>query len=638
MQAGDVELGQVFIDNHQFEIPMFQRPYVWDAEKNWAPLWADIAAAADDVYAELQAGEFLEEPPTYFLGAVVVKAGPAHPQRLKVSLLVDGQQRLTTLQVLLAAARAVAADVGAMNVVGKLSNWIENNPEAIHDRFTDDKFKLWPLPQDREEYLWAVRKPDDDRSAPDAEHRLVRARVWFEHQIKAWASGTGADRADRLDALHSALTNRMKLVRITLDKTDDMQVIFEALNHRGVELSQSDLVKNLLFRLVEEQGDHARAEQLLTDHWLMLDLPRWRQLQTTGRIHRSKLDLVVSYWLTIQKHDVVKIENLFDEFKAWMFDGNKRASEVIKSLRRAADVYDWLHSRSPDEDVQQFIDHLVATKTNTLWPVVLATFLSDSIPEPQKVKVTRVLGSYLIRRQVCQATSKDYNRYFASLIELVVDAPEGAAGDALERSLSQNAAESRSWPNDDEFAAALLDHNVYGLAKPAVRALFAGLENHLRDSYAEDATPIRANVASLNIEHVMPQSWWSNWPLRLPQDADEETAAAARLVRSQFLNSLGNLTLTNGKLNTVMSNAAWPVKLGHLRAKSTFLITTASILSAPPNLSWQPERDWTADWTEQNIAARTQHLVDLALQVWPRPGTAPTDTAEYPDDDSDGDD
>lgn len=556
MQAGDVELGQVFIDNHQFEIPMFQRPYVWDAEKNWSPLWSDIAAGADAVLAEMASGEFLEEPPTYFLGAVVVKAAGAHPQRLRVSLLVDGQQRLTTLQILLAAARAVATRAGASNVVGKLSNWIENNPEAIHANFPNDIYKLWPLPQDREEYLWAVRKPDDAAPPPNPTHRLVRARKWFEDVIEAWASAPGVSTGDRLDALHSALTNRMKLVRITLDKTDDMQVIFEALNHRGVELSQSDLVKNLLFRLVEEQGDHSQAEKLLTEHWLPLDGPRWRVEQVTGRIRRSRLDLVVAYWLTIQKRDVVKVENLFDEFKAWMLDGNRSAAEVIKALRTVADMYDWLLSTKPDESTKQFIDHLVATKTNTLWPVVLATYLSDVIPDDQKSKVAKVLTSYLMRRQVCRATSKDYNRYFVSLIATVCDALDGRAGDALEQALAKNAAESRSWPTDIEFLTALLDQNIYGLTKPQVRAFFAGVENHLRDGLAEDTTRVRANYNVLNIEHVMPQSWWANWPLPVPEDADEETIAEARASRSKVVNSLGNLTLTNGKLNSAMSTTS----------------------------------------------------------------------------------
>lgn len=638
MQAGDVELGQVFIDNHQFAIPMFQRPYVWSADKNWAPLWTDISAAADGVLSELAANEFPEEPPTYFLGAVVLKAPKTHPQRLKGSLLVDGQQRLTTLQVLLASARAVAESVGAESVAGKLSDWIENSKKAIHANFPDDIYKLWPLPQDRDQYLWAVRKPEDTRPAPDETHRLVQARRWFEEAIRAWATADGIAAEDRLDALHAALSTRMKLVRITLDKTDDMQVIFEALNHRGVELSQADLVKNLLFRLVEVQGAHAQAERLLTDYWLPLDGPDWRVTVTTGRITRSRLDLLIGYWLTVQKRDVISVDNLFDDFKDWMLGGERDAVQVIKDIRVAADRYDWLLSDEPDATTKQFVDHLVATKTNTLWPAVLATYLSATITDAQKLKVARTLASYLMRRQVCRSTPKDYNRYFVSLIGTIAAAPDGKAGDALEEALARSAADSRLWPSDLEFLTALSDQNIYGLAKPQIRAFFAGVENHLRDEYAEDQSRVLAINTFLNIEHVMPQSWTANWPLDVPEDADEETIAEATAARSKVINSLGNLTLTSGKLNSAMSNAGWTEKVDYLRPKSTFLITTASILAQPKNSDWTEDRDWTEEWSEANIDQRTKYLAELARTVWPRPKIEPFDLTDDDGEDDEDDD
>jgi len=401
VQAGDVELGQLFIDNHQFRIPMFQRPYVWDEAKSWFPLWVDLAAAAEGVLAESYSGTLVEEPPTYFLGAVVIKTAPQHPQRLGASLLVDGQQRLTTLQVLLASARSVAALRGAKSVVGRLTNWIENDAAAIHQNYSDDRYKLWPLPQDRDEYLWAVRHPDDTAPEPPGKHRLVRARNWFEETIAAWAGEDKAVADERLSALFVALSKRMKLVRIVLDKTDNMQVIFEALNHRGVELSQADLVKNLLFRLVEEQGANTQAEDLLTKYWLELDRPRWRRDVTTGRIIRSRLDVVIGYWLAIQKQEVVSVDNLYDEFKDWVTSHGLAAAETIKSLRQIADTYDWLQGSAPDEATREFIDHLVATKTNTVWPLMLAIHLNDGIPAKQKHKAARVLGSYLMRRRVC---------------------------------------------------------------------------------------------------------------------------------------------------------------------------------------------------------------------------------------------
>jgi hypothetical protein len=629
MQAGDVELGQVFIDNHQFRIPMFQRPYVWDRTKNWSPLWDDLSAAAQAVLDEVATGEYNEEPSTYFLGAVVIKAAPQHPQRLNASLLVDGQQRLTTLQVLLASARAVAENVKAASVVGRLSNWIENDVQAIHVSYQDDVYKLWPLPQDREEYIWAVRQPNDLTPEPLGNHRLVRARKWFEKEIATWAGSDVRLADERLSALFAALSKRMKLVRIVLDKTDDMQVIFEAVNHRGVELSQSDLVKNLLFRLVEEQGGHNEAEGLLRNHWLELDRPRWRVDVTTGRITRSRLDVVTGYWLSIQKQEVVSVENLYDEFKAWMLSNKLDAGETIKSLREIADKYDWLQETQLDEATREFVDHIVATKTNTVWPLLLAVHLNPSISEPQKHKVAKVLGSYLMRRRICGNTAKDYNRFFISLLS-AVDVIDGHAGNSLEKVLAKSASDTREWPTDLQFVQALRGNNLYALNSAQLRAFFAGLENRLRDVRAEDQSRIRATNNSLNIEHVIPQHWFfnSNWRLPVPADADKEAVQAASQRRANAVNALGNLTLTNGRLNSTMRDAAWSSKEGYLRKKSTFLITTASILSKPSGITWGEERPWAADWSEENIAARTEYLIQAALAVWNRPDIDPTEGAD----------
>lgn len=637
MQAGDVKLGSIFFDNHRYAIPMFQRPYVWGEERNWRPLWNDIAAAADSVVEDMLSGDWPEEPPTYFLGAIVVKAIPTHPQRLGGSMLVDGQQRLTTLQVMLAAARSVATEVGADSAAGRFGEWVENSEKAVHEKWPDDKYKLWPLPQDRYEYLWAVREPGDQSPCPDPGHRICQARLWFEDEIRRWAT-EGGNPSDRLDALHSAMETRIALVRITLEKTDNAQVIFEALNHRGVELSQSDLVKNLLFRLVEDQGSRHLSESLLVDHWLPLDGREWRAETVTGRIKRSLLDQVVAYWLTLRRGEVVSVERLFDEFRSWLLDGGFVASDVIKEIRRYADLYDKLVTDPPDEPTAALVDLVLATKTNTAWPLILWIYGDDRISGEQRRTAAGALSSYLVRRMLCGLTTKDYNRIFVAILQAVrTRINDGVPlGDAITCELAQLAGESRSWPDDGEFVAALMGSNFYGLNRARQRVFFTGIENHLRDDKAEDVNPVRARSEHLNIEHVMPQSWKAKWPLN---DANDEDLWAER---EQAINSVGNLTLTNGRLNSQMRNAAWPSKKQALQQKSTLLITTASILSAPPGVESEAAEVWPAEWDESRIAQRRTYLISLALNVWPRPAIIPP--AEYSDEgdevfgDEDGED
>lgn len=624
MQAGDVKLGSIFFDNHRYEIPMFQRPYVWSQERDWTPLWEDIAGAADGVVSDMETGDWPDEPPTYFLGAIVVKATPAHPQRLAGSILVDGQQRLTTLQVLLAAARSIATELGADSAAGRFDDWVDNSAKAVHEKWPHDRYKLWPLPQDRPQYLWAVRGPGDDSPCPDPGHRISQARAWFEGAIREWAT-RGGHASDRLDALHSALETRIELVRITLEKTDSAQIIFEALNHRGVELSQSDLVKNLLFRLVEDQGHRQMAESLLVDHWLPLDGRQWRAETITGRIKRSLLDQVVAYWLTVRVGEVVSVERLFDDFKAWLLAEGFNAGDVIKEIRVYADLYRALVAEPPDEPTAALVDLVITTKTNTVWPLILGLHGDIRVSHEQRETAARALYSYLTRRMICGVTTKDYNRVFVAVLKVAQAraAVDGLAGDAVEAELARFTGETRSWPDDGEFVAAIFGSNFYALTQSRQRVFLAGIENHLRDDQAEDATRIRAQSDFLNIEHVMPQKWQQHWPLVIETEGDAGDDEAQREVaikkRERAINTVGNLTLTNSKLNAKMSNQAWPTKKPALQQKSTLLITTASILSAPPFVQGGEADNWASDWEEGRIEKRSMYLTRLALRAWPRP-------------------
>ncbi len=611
MQAGDVTLKSVFSDNHRYEIPMFQRPYVWAADREWAPMWDDIQAAANGVVQDMTEDVWPDEPPRYFLGSIVVKGVQRNPQRIDGSLLIDGQQRLTTLQILLAAARAVAMDLDAETAAGRFAAWLENDSATVHENFPDDRHKLWPLPQDRSEFLWAVRAPDDSAKCPDPAHQVCRARVWFEEAIADWA-GVDTGAADRLTALHSALNDRMQVAMITLEKTDNAQVIFEALNHRGVELSQSDLIKNLLFRLVEDQGQRKDAESLLVNHWLPLDSRKWRADVTSGRITRNRLDVVLAYWLTIQKQSAVSVEHLFEEFKTWVLDGGHNAAGVIKAVRVHADLYDRLIEDPPSQDVAGLVDHVVASKTNTAWPLLLS-LLADAraVSESERSIAVAAVGSYLMRRGVCGLTTKDYNNIFVSTMKASLAADAGGAGTAVLETLGGLRAESRWWPSDGEFVGALLGSNFYGLSKPRIRAFFAGIENRLRDEQAEDASRVEADNSALNIEHVLPQSWRTHWPL--PDSSDPQRALERR---ERAINALGNLTLTNGRLNSKMRHSNWPTKRSALAAKSTLVITTSSILAAP---GASVLTDWNGEWDESAIDTRTMWLSKLALATWPRP-------------------
>lgn len=618
MKAGDVTLGQIFAADHHLIVPRFQRPYVWDEVANWQPLWADIQAAAEEVEAEVEDEHGRRDRRTYFLGAVVIQSRRQLPRRLSSSNVIDGQQRLTTLQVLLASARRVSMRLGVMSTAGRFSTLLENNAQAIHPEHPEDLHKLWPLPQDNEAFRWALGSESGPITTELVSHKLVRAAKWFEDSISNWA-GLTEDPDLRLGYLFETLRDRMQIVQIFLESQDDPQVIFEALNHRGVPLDAADLVKNLLFQKVDEQGDHKRADSLLLESWLPLDGHDWRAKVTTGRLKRSRIDLLLSYWATIKTRGEVSAEHLFVDIREWLKKStNLSAASLITEIRLYADKYEELDALAPSTSVGALLDRMRATGTMTPWPLILQVFADEAIPPDQKDIVVRAVDSFLIRRGICRLTTADYNRMFVQLMDVARDADPSVAGQEVVAVMAEQPAESRRWPTDDEFKEALTDANLYNsVYRARLKTLLVGLENHLqRGGKTEPNRIIASTESKLNIEHLMPQEWKKHWSL--PENHDENDLAR----RTSAIHQLGNLTLTTTKLNPSLSNKPWDFKRPEIQKHSLLRLSTASVLSRPADAREFDEVSWPEKWDEARISARGRHLADLALEVWPRPATA----------------
>lgn len=622
MQAGDVTLGQVFANDQQNVIPLFQRPYVWDQERNWEPLWLDIRQATEEVEAESEAQQINHERRTYFLGAVVIQQRFKRPQRIASCNVVDGQQRLTTLQILLAAARTVAFEIGETATSARFGSLIENRSEVVHQDYPDDRYKVWPLPADRKVFLWAVHHPEARSESPDPNHRLTRARKWFEETIREWVRESEKPEI-RLEYLHDTLKDRMELVQITLGPHDDPQVIFEVLNHRGVPLDAADLIKNLLFQVLDEQGKHAEAELLLENEWLPLDHAPWREEITTGRVRRKRIDLLLAYWLSIMTSSEASVDHLFADFKKWLISSERDAAEVMTSIRHYADTMESLRWLPESSATSQLLERMDWLQHTTPWPIILYLHANTSVPESQRDLAARALESFLVRRTICRLTTKDYNRLFLAVLVQVKAAPLETAGDVLEQALLDQTAESRYWPPDSQFAAALRSPALYSiLSAKHIKMLLTGLENQQHTAKTEPVPRLRTDDKQLNIEHLLPQSWEKNWPLGVDPDFPEYPAR--KLKRDQAVHQLGNLTLTTIRLNPALSNRAWIEKAREIRKHSVLRITTGSVLSVPDGVPGWSEETWSSNWTEEQIALRTDYLVDAALQLWNRPSDRET--------------
>ena len=612
MQASDVKLGKVLSTSQVFHIPLFQRPYVWQRDRNWQPLWEDVRRVAEAVEAEHSA--LGDDAGSYFLGAIVTQERRRSPQRLSSMNLIDGQQRLTTLQVLIAAACSVAAKHGCDSVAGRLEDLVTNNERAVSPQFPDDRLKVLPLPQDREAYRWAVRRPDSELSRPTERKQLALAREWFETQIAEWTIADGVDPSRRLDALQFALDDRVQIVHIILDPNEDPQVIFEVLNGRGEPLLPADLIKNLLFQTVEIEGDHSVADELLLAEWLPFDSAPWRESVTTGRITRAQIDVFLAYWLTAKTGREVPVEHLFISFKKWLQGCGLRAAQVMKDLRRDGDRYLELKALDTSSALGALIDAMEATQTSTPWPVLLHLRNRDDVPDSELQVAAAAIDSFTMRRTICGLTTKDYNRLFLQVLAVCKESSGIAAGKAVRETLAAQTADSRAWPSDSAFRALLVGPGLYTrLTKPKLRALLVGLENHLRSRLSEDLGRVAARDGNLTIEHLLPRSWQTHWAV--PGDDPD-----AQFAREDSVHRLGNLTLLTSSLNPRVGNSGWAAKSADLRRHTLLRLTTSSVFAVPLTAEGEfTDRQWSETWDETRIRYRSLWLADVAVAAWSRP-------------------
>ena len=277
MKAGILNLRNLFLKDVRYVIPTFQRPYVWTKDDQWDPLWEDVQTVAErylDKLAEVGEGRAAlaeQDAGSHFLGAVAVQQRPAPTSEPELRHVIDGQQRLTTLQLLLDAAQEVLEARGH-DEGRRLTRYVLNHEDLTGG---DDSllFKVWPSSADQAAFRRAMENGSPTEGCEDS--AIVQAHEFFHDQVEQWLTAGDDDGSRRAHALEAALGSLLELVVIDLDLDDDPNVIFETLNARGTPLLASDLIKNLVLHTAESEG--IDPEQLNADHWSEFDDPWWRE-------------------------------------------------------------------------------------------------------------------------------------------------------------------------------------------------------------------------------------------------------------------------------------------------------------------------------------------------------------------------
>jgi len=621
MKADAVPLLAIFEKKMRLEVPLFQRQYVWNKEQQWEPLWEDISRK----FAEYLVGR--KDAPVHFLGAMVLDQKQTPTTHVERRQVIDGQQRLTTLQIFIASFRDFCRAYECEELAKECDAFTLNKGMMADPAI--DKFKVWPTQLDRGQFMDVISsgsRIDLEKKhplvyrkyarRPEPRPRMVEAYLFFYEQIADFFNGSGTDEPlaaevpveQRLEECFQALKNALQVVAIDLDHDDDAQVIFETLNARGEPLLPADLLRNFIFLRAARKGEPQEA--LYNDYWRQFDDPFWRVEVKQGRLLRPRSDLFMQHFLSSRQGVDIPIKHLFVEYKFWIERQQPFATvtDELAALSRQGNDFRRILEPKAGDPICSLAVFLDTFDVRTCYPLLLA-ILDEGIDDEEWRKISSTLESYILRRAVCGLTTKNYNRTFLSLTKNL--RRDGLTHANLVKQLSEQTGESAEWPTDAAFGEAWRSKHVYQtLNNPKVVHIL----KRLNATFLGSKNELVSVDGALTVEHILPQNWIEHWPLQdgskgltvaelwtaEPQDAK----ATATRNRNAILQTFGNLTILTQALNSAASNSGWLEKKTELLRHSLLPIN-------------QQLHSIDA-WDEETIADRASVLLKRALEVWPR--------------------
>jgi hypothetical protein len=522
--------------------------------------------------------------------------------------IIDGQQRLTTLQLALAAARDLCREFNQMKYSDAFRKLTDNDVPLSED--PDDVFKIWPTNADRAEFrnvMTAGSRDAVDALSVDGDALIRGAYLYFSGVFRSWLLDNGGEDSllKRLPALYSMLKEDMNLVVIDLEQDDDAQEIFETLNSLGTPLLPADLVKNYLFRLAESQKED--TPKLYRRYWETFDREKsyWREEVRQGRLKRARLDLFLNHYLAMMKGEEVVISQMFNDYRDLVEsrDGTK-PSEHMEHFRSYADVYESFDNFKPDSREGLFFHRLTQMDIGTAHPLLLEVFKQYGGPQKDTLEQILVdLESFLVRRAVCGLTQKNYNKFFAQMVAELRGNNDDFSPAAIRSILTSETGDTQRWPNDEEFKDAWMSPDFYKRVKRAtLRVILEAIE---ATHYTGKPEKVKVEH-NLTIEHLLPQDWEKHWPLVIKEDTVEAHEQAQER-RKESIHKVGNLTLLTKKLNPSVSNGPWTKKRPEILKHSVLML----------NHAFQGAEVWNEDTIDQ----RARDLFNIAVRIWPHPGS-----------------
>jgi hypothetical protein len=625
MQANPRSLDALFNSQLRYVVPMFQRLYVWQENPQWSTLWEDVTEKA-----LLQLSGVQTNP--HYLGALIIEGvRPNSPREVKRFLVIDGQQRLTTLQLLLCAYRDIARKNDWKTLDRPVTRYLENADPDVMENPGEEIFKLWPTTLNRDVFRSILSAGSRDEVAkrhplvflrrkrkPEPRSNLVEAYLYFSEAIGAWVAKASAESSKTPEetafALLQSLQQDFCVVEIALSEGDDSQEIFYSLNSQGRPLSQSDLLRSLIFMRAEKE--RLNRDEIFDEYWSKFETAFWSaEVKRGGRTY-SRLDLGLRYFLMAKTGQMVDARRVNEEYRRWVSSHPPRYPSVKEELADFSlhgETYQRYESAIPSElpstDLRRA---LIDFDVSTALPLILFLEIEACLDDRQKTDCMAAVESFIARRVLTGEETKEYNKLFVDVIGALRGLEGPAVLPALQKKLLTGGGVTRQWPTDAQVIEKAISRQVFKEIKtPALRLILERLELHFRSKKSEN-TEI---PAGLQIEHVLPQKWAAHWPLKgktIPADvmtyphlAKDDLEGFGDLVRARnsTLQTLGNLSLLNQYLNPAASNGSFEMKKAEYRN---------SVLRLNRHF------DGLAEWNEESIVQRGKLLGEAVCIIWPR--------------------
>lgn len=566
MQAGETTLNKLLNTSRQFIVPIFQRNYSWQ-KSQYEQLWFDI----------LRASKFKEKQ-NHFIGSIVyIDMGtPAgRPQQL---LLIDGQQRLTTISILLC---AIKDYVQKFNLETKLINLAKIKNQFLYnsDEIDEDRYKLLLNVQDKETYIKLIDNTIFTVNKPAT--NIIKCYEFFYERIEDFIKQYG-----QIDEIYAGIF-KLSLVSLSLDKdSDNPQMIFESMNSTGKDLSQTDLLRNyLLMDLTPE-----KQTRLYKTYWKPMEELFGEDIYKNDV---NKFDYFIRDFLTLKSDTghICKINNVYENFKRYYLDNNCEKFAVLKDLFTYAKYYACIDLlQENDDELKLYWQEFKKLDSHVVYPFLLKLYDDYSrqilIKEDFK-KILQVVISYLWRRAICEIPTNSLSKTFATLYQAVDK--DDYVNSIIKAFVFKSS--YKRFSSDYEVREKLQTKDIYHFRLR--KYLLEALENYYHKE------PIDLNTANYTIEHIMPQNIEHNlsWQQMLGENWQE--------VHSLYLHTLGNLTITG--YNAEMSNKSFGEKVnGESGFKHSHLKLNESIVQCDV-------------WNKKAIQRRTNILTDIILKIWKYP-------------------